>query len=226
MDLTVKICGLADEEMIDVAIDAGADMIGLVLFPRSPRYVAPARAATLAAHARGRAEVVALTVDMDAAATTAVLDNVRPDWLQMHGGESVETVRAARVFGVGLIKAVPVAVRADLDRATQYADVVDRLLLDARPPRGADRPGGHGRIFDWSLLDGFAPRVPHLLSGGLTPDNVGEAVRLTRVVGVDVSSGVETRPGRKDAGLIRAFVAAARAAAGAIPARPLDSVLP
>jgi phosphoribosylanthranilate isomerase len=218
MGLIVKICGLSSEETIDAALDAGADMIGLVLFPKSRRSVAVARAAALAERARGRAEIVALTVDMDDGELASVARTLKPDWLQMHGSESVEAVEAARSsLGVKVMKALPVSTSADLDRASRYAAVADRLLLDAKPPKGADRPGGHGRPFDWTLLRGFTAPVPYLLSGGLTPQNVEEAVRISGAPGVDVSSGVETAPGKKDPDLIRAFVAAARRAGASLP---------
>jgi len=218
MGLIVKICGLSSEETVDAALDAGADMIGLVLFPKSPRYVALARAAELASRARGRAEIVALTVDMDDGELASVARTLKPDWLQMHGSESVEAVKAARSsYGVKVMKALSVSTPADLDLASRYAAVADRLLLDAKPPKGADRPGGHGRPFDWTLVRGFAAPVPYLLSGGLTPANVEEAVRISGAPGVDVSSGVETAPGKKDPDLIRAFIAAARRAAASLP---------
>jgi phosphoribosylanthranilate isomerase len=189
-----------------------------VLFPKSPRYVAPARAAALADRARGRAEIVALTVDMEDAELAAAVAAIRPDWLQMHGVESPEAVAAARsTLGVKAMKALPVGTPADLDRALRYAAIADRLLLDAKPPKGADRPGGHGRPFDWTLLRGFVAPVPYLLSGGLTPQNVEEAVRISGAPGIDVSSGVETTPGRKDPDLIRAFIAAARRAEALLP---------
>jgi len=213
MDLIVKICGLSTEEALDAALDAGADMVGFVLFPPSPRNVSLERAADLAGRARGRAEIVALTVDMDDATLATVVDRMKPDWIQMHGTESVDTVEATKqAFGVRVMKALPVMARFDLERASRYASVADRLLLDAKPPRGADRPGGHGRAFDWTLLRGFASAVPYLLSGGLTPANVGDAITVSAAPGVDVSSGVETAPGVKDPDLIRAFIAAARRA--------------
>jgi phosphoribosylanthranilate isomerase len=218
MELIVKICGLSSEETVDAALDAGADMIGFVLFPKSPRYVTVTRAAELAERARGRAEIVALTVDMDDRELASAARMLRPDWLQMHGSESVEAVKAARSsFGVKVMKALSVSAPADLDGAARYAAVADRLLLDAKPPKGADRPGGHGRPFDWTLLRGIASPLPYLLSGGLTPQNVEEAVRISGAPGVDVSSGVETAPGKKDADLIRAFIAAARRAAASLP---------
>jgi phosphoribosylanthranilate isomerase len=218
MDLIVKICGLSTEEALDAALDAGANMVGFVLFPKSPRNVTVDRAAELARRTDGRAAVVALTVDMEEAAIERVIDKVKPDWLQMHGAESVDAVEAiGSAFGIKIMKAVTVAALTDLECATRYAAIADRLLLDAKPPSGSDRPGGHGRPFDWGFLRGFAPQVPYLLSGGLTPANVGEALRISGAPGVDVSSGVETAPGVKDPDLIRAFIAATRRAAMAIP---------
>jgi phosphoribosylanthranilate isomerase len=221
MSLIVKICGLSTGESLDAALDAGAEMIGLNFFPKSPRFVSLEVGRELAARARGHTEVVALAVDMDEAGLAEIIAAVRPDWLQLHGSESPETVAAVRHrFGLKVMKALPVAARSDLDQVAAYTAVADRLLLDAKPPKGADRPGGHGRTFDWTILAEFHPAKPYLLSGGLAPANIGEAIRITGAPGVDVSSGVETAPGRKDPDLIRAFVAAARhASISAEPAR-------
>lgn len=211
MSLIVKICGLSTEETVDAAIAAGADMIGLNFFPKSPRYVTPARAAELVARVAGRAETVALTVDMDDADVDELVGIVKPDWLQFHGTESAEYVEAMRArTGRQVIKALPVAVRADLEHTERYMAVADSLLLDAKPPKGAVLPGGNGVPFDWTLLEGFDSDIPWLLSGGLAPGNVAEAVAVTGAPGVDVSSGVESAPGRKEANLIRAFIANAR----------------
>jgi phosphoribosylanthranilate isomerase len=213
MSLIVKICGLSTEETLDAALAAGADMVGFVFFPKSPRYIAPARAAALAERVAGRAETVALTVDMDKSALAEIVETVQPDWLQLHGAESLDAVASLRrAFGRQIMKALPVSAPADLEAALRYAAVADRLLLDARPPKEALRPGGNGAPFDWTLLDGFDPDVPYLLSGGLAPGNVAEAVRVSGAPGVDVSSGVESAPGMKDAPLIRAFIANARGA--------------
>ena len=218
MGLIVKICGLSTEETLDAALDAGAEMVGLNFFPKSPRFVSLADGARLAARARGRTEVVALTVDMDDRDIAGLVETVKPDWLQLHGAETGERVAdVRRRFGLRVMKALPIANRADLVRATGYEHAAARLLLDATPPEGADRPGGHGQPFDWTLLTGYRPAKPYLLAGGLTPDTVADAIRVTGAPGVDVSSGVETAPGLKDATLIRAFVAAARQAAAATP---------
>lgn len=213
MSLIVKICGLSEEESLDAALAAGADMIGLNFFPKSPRYVTIERATALAGRARGRTEIVALAVDMDDAGLDVIVAAVRPDWLQLHGSETPDRVAAVRQHtGLPVMKALGIRDAGDVAKALDYARSADRLLLDAKPPKGSDRPGGNAVTFDWTLLDGFAPEVPWLLSGGLGPDNVGEALRVTGAPGADVSSGVERAPGVKDARLIRAFVAAARAA--------------
>lgn len=214
MSLIVKICGLSTPETVDAALDAGADMIGLVFFPPSPRAVSLAVAAPLADRARGRAAVTVLTVDMDEGGIAEILAAVRPDWLQLHGHEPPEQVAALkRRFGLPAMKAVGIREPADLAAVEPYRGIGDRILLDAKPPKGATRPGGNALAFDWDILDGFAPGLPWMLSGGLDPANVGAAIARTRPPGVDVSSGVETAPGRKDAGLIAAFVKAAREAA-------------
>ncbi len=216
MFLTVKICGLSTRETLDVALDAGADMVGFVSFPRSPRHVELAAMADLARLARGRAEVVVLTVDADDDLLTRLVAAVKPDWLQLHGAETPERVATIReTFGLRVMKALPIAVRGDLGAVSPYLEVADRLLFDAKPPKDATRPGGLGTPFDWHLLEGLDPAVPFMLSGGLDPDNVAEALHITRAQGVDVSSGVERAPGVKDPDRIRAFIRAARAAAQA-----------
>ena len=213
MPATIKICGLSTVEALRAALRAGADMIGFVFFERSPRFVALGRARELAAEARGRAKIVALGVDADDAALAAIVGGIAPDLLQLHGSESPERVaEIRRAFAVPVMKALGVADAADFDRALEYQDAADWLLIDAKPPTGATRPGGHGVPFDWRLARGFAPKRPWLLSGGLDPANVGEAIALSGALGVDVSSGVESAPGVKDGERINAFVAAARAA--------------
>jgi len=214
MNLLVKICGLSTPEALDVALEAGADLVGFVFFPPSPRHIGLPVARALGARAQGRAGKVALSVDADDAAIAAMIDALGPDLLQLHGHEPPERVSAVRRrFGLPVMKAIPVETAADLDAVAAYAAVADRLLFDARPPRGATRPGGLGRAFDWSLLENLDPGVPFMLSGGLNPDNVALALAITRAPGVDVSSGVERAPGRKDLEKIRAFVSAARRAA-------------
>jgi phosphoribosylanthranilate isomerase len=203
----VKICGLNRPDLAASAVAAGADMIGLVHFPPSPRHLPADAAAAVANAVRGRALVVALVVDADDATVDALARTVRPDALQLHGRESPERAGALeRRLGVPVMKALGVASAADLSRARDYDCL---LLLDAKPPKDATRPGGLGRSFDWGLLDSFDPARPFLLSGGLTPETVPVAVARVRPYGVDVSSGVET-DGLKDPARMAAFVTAAR----------------
>ena len=212
MSLIVKICGLSTHETLDVALDAGADMVGFVFFPPSPRHVDVAAISKLADAARGRAEIVVLTVNAEDEILDQIVKQVRPDWLQLHGSESTDAVAAIKqALGVRVMKALPIAARGDLDRIPKYADVADRILFDARAPEDATRPGGLGAVFDWHLLENLDLRVPFMVSGGLHAGNVAEAVRVTRAGGVDVSSGVERAAGIKDPEMIRAFIRAARA---------------
>ncbi len=209
----VKICGLSTAAALAAALDTGAERVGLVFFPRSPRHLALDRAAALAGLARGRAAVVALTVDADDAALAGIVAAVAPDMLQLHGRETPERVAAVRSrFGLPVIKALGVAEPGDLGAAAAYAAVADEILFDAKPPRGAALPGGNGVSFDWRILRGLDLGMPFMLSGGLGPDNVGDALRITRAPAVDVSSGVESAPGLKDPALIARFVAAAKGA--------------
>lgn len=214
MPLDVKICGVTDADAMAAARDHGAAFVGLVFYPRSPRYVAPRDAGALAA-AKGDAKAVAVTVDLPDMQLAAILDSVAIDVLQLHGGESPDRVaEIRRRFGVPVMKAVAIGEAADLERAHEHAEVADRLLFDAKPAEGdpSALPGGNARAFDWQLLAGEHWPVPWLLSGGLTAGNVGEAVRTARAPGVDVSSGVESAPGVKNPARIAAFLAACRAA--------------
>jgi phosphoribosylanthranilate isomerase len=214
MALIVKICGLSTPEALDVALDAGADMVGFVFFPPSPRNVTLETARVLGARVQGRARKVALTVGADEEFIDEIVKALKPDMLQLHGVESTDYVSALRAaFALPVMKALPVAVEADLDRVPRYAAVADRLLFDARAPREATRPGGLGKSFDWHLLENLDLKIPFMLSGGLDAGNVAEALRITRAGGVDVSSGVESAPGVKEPDKIRAFVRAARNAA-------------
>jgi phosphoribosylanthranilate isomerase len=213
MTLAVKICGLSTGETLDMALEAGANAVGFVFFPPSPRHISYEVARKLAARVKGRAEKVALSVDADDALLATVVEALRPDALQLHGKESPARVSAIRQrFGLPVMKAIPVEVRGDLAAVADYAGVADRLLFDARAPREATRPGGLGKSFDWRLLENLDPGIPFMLSGGLDAGNVAEALRITRARAVDVSSGVERAPGEKDPDKIRAFVGAARAA--------------
>ena len=216
MSLLVKICGLSTPETLDVALDAGADMVGFVFFPPSPRNIAFETARALASRVNGRAKKVALVVDADDALLEQIIDALKPDILQLHGHETPERVAAIREsFGLPVMKVLPIETKADLAAIAPYTSVAHRLLFDARPPREATRPGGLGKPFDWHLLEHFTLPVPWMLSGGLNADNVTEALRITRAPGVDVSSGVESAPGVKDPDRIRAFIRAARASLGA-----------
>jgi phosphoribosylanthranilate isomerase len=208
MPTEVKICGLSDEEGVDAALQAGADFVGFVFFAKSPRNVALDRAAALAARARGRAGVVALTVDADDSVLDALAERLRPDLLQLHGSEPPDRVAGIRArTGRPVMKALGLAVAGDLDAVAAY-EAADRFLLDAKPPKHATKPGGNASAFDWSILRDFSCDRPWLLAGGLNAENVEAALRATGAAGVDVSSGVETAPGKKSPDLIRAFVKA------------------
>ncbi len=211
MPVEVKICGITDEDAMDAAIEAGADYVGLVFFPPSPRNVTPDRAAELVEFAPGDVTKVGLFVDPDDSTLDAVLTRVRLDLLQLHGHETPERVEAIRLeYGLPVMKVLSVSDAADLDAAEPYLAVADRLLFDAKPPKGAVLPGGNATSFDWSILTGRKWGLPWMLAGGLTPANVAAAVRISGASCVDVSSGVESAPGVKDAEKIRAFIAAAR----------------
>ena len=213
MSLLVKICGLSTSDALDAALDAGADMVGFVFFSPSPRNVMLAAARDLGARVKSRALKVALTVDADDALFAAIVDELAPDILQLHGHESPERAAAVKKrFGLPIMKAIPVEIDADLAAIARYRGVADRLLFDARAPREATRPGGLGRSFDWTLLKDVEAGPDYLLSGGLDAGNIAEALAVTGAPGVDVSSGVERRPGEKDPEKIAAFVQAARQA--------------
>lgn len=216
--LVVKICGLSTPETLEVALEAGADMVGFVFFEASPRHVGLGAARELGRQAQGRALKVALTVDADDATLDNCIEALRPDLLQLHGAESVARVRDIKQkFGLPVMKALPVAGAADLAPLPGYAAVADRILFDARAPKDATRPGGLGVPFDWHLLDDLRLAIPFMVGGGLHAGNVAEAIRVTHAGGVDVSSGIESAPGVKDTELIRAFIRAAREAACATP---------
>jgi phosphoribosylanthranilate isomerase len=213
MALTVKICGLKTPQALDAALESGADLVGFVFFPPSPRNLGPEAARVLGERVAGRAGKVALTVDANDDALLAIVTALKPDMLQLHGKETPDRVVAVRTrFGLPVMKALPIAERADLSPIRMYAQVADRLIFDARPPKEATRPGGLGTPFDWTLLAGVNPGVPFMLSGGLDAGNVAEALRITRAPGVDVSSGVESAPGVKDPDKIGEFIRVARAA--------------
>jgi phosphoribosylanthranilate isomerase len=214
----IKICGLSTPDTIAAALDAGADMVGLVFHRKSPRSVSLETAAELAAMARGRAIIVALTVDPSDEGIDAIISHVNPDLIQLHGSETPERcTEISERIERPVMKALGVAEASDLAAIKAYRPHIDRLLLDAKPPKDAAYPGGHGKTFDWAILKGLDPFMPFMLSGGLTPENVGEAITTVKALGitlagVDVSSGVESAPGVKDAEKIRTFIENARTA--------------
>jgi phosphoribosylanthranilate isomerase len=211
MTIAVKICGITSAEAVDAAAGAGAAYGGLVFHPKSPRFVMLEQARALADRMRGRLRIVALVADMDDAQLKAMVDAVCPDILQLHSCESVaRTAQIRAAFGLPVIKALPVAEAADLDAASAYEAVADMLMFDARPPKGAERAGGHGAAFDWKLLAGRSFQKPWFLAGGLNPENVARAVELSGAQMVDVSSGVESAPGVKDTTRIVAFINATK----------------
>jgi phosphoribosylanthranilate isomerase len=213
MALSVKICGLKSPEALDVALESGADLVGFVFFGPSPRNLDLPTARALGVRANGRAGKVALTVDATDETLHDIVAALKPDMLQLHGTETPDRVVAVRTrFGLPVMKALPIAARGDLSPIRLYANVADRLLFDARAPQDATRPGGLGKVFDWTLLKGVNPGIPFMLSGGLDASNVAEAISVTGAPGVDVSSGVERSPGVKDPDKIRSFIRAARAA--------------
>lgn len=214
MTIEIKICGLSTPASIEAAVEAGADMVGFVFFPKSPRYTPLARAAQLAKLARGRAKIVSLLVDADDDFIARLKDQLAPDLLQLQGKESIARVIEIKSrFGLPVMKAVGVAGSADVVNARSYAGVADRLMLDAKPPKTENAlPGGNGLSFDWRLVAHLDPPLAFMLSGGLNAQNVVDALRLVRPKSVDVSSGVESSPGIKDEAKIKTFIAAARAA--------------
>ena len=215
MNTEVKICGLRSEAALDAALTAGADYVGFVFYDRSPRNISPTAARVLADRARGKAKVVVLLVDPDDALLAEVIHRVAPDIVQLHGVETPARVaEIAQRFGLPVMKAVAVAGAADVQAALAYAGKADRILFDAKAPAddAAALPGGNGVAFDWLALAGLEGRIDYMLAGGLNADNVAEAIRTTGAFAVDVSSGVESRPGEKDPDLIRRFIHAAKTA--------------
>jgi len=211
-DVAVKICGLTTAAQVVAATDAGARYLGFNFFPKSPRFLDLTQAARLAASVPAGIAKVGLVVNPSDAELDALITQVPLDMIQLHGAETPQQVRAIKDrFGLPVMKVIGVSDQDDLDAIDHYAGVADQLLIDAKPPRGATLPGGNGLTFDWTLL---AARkywtLPWILAGGLTPDNVAEAIRMTGARQVDVASGVETAPGVKDPDLMAAFVTAAQ----------------
>jgi phosphoribosylanthranilate isomerase len=216
MTIAVKICGITSAEAVDAAAGAGASYGGLVFHPKSPRFVNPEQARALAGRMRGKLRIVALIADLDDARIATLIAEVQPDFLQLHGNETPKRAAEIRArFSVAVIKALPVAEAADFDFVPAYEDAADMLMFDARPPKGAERAGGHGAAFDWKLLAGRSFRKPWFLAGGLNPENVARAIELSGAQMVDVSSGVESAPGIKDATRIAAFINATKSLARA-----------
>ncbi|GAC1634159.1 MAG: phosphoribosylanthranilate isomerase [Bradyrhizobium sp.] len=212
MSLIVKICGLSTRETLDAALDAGADMVGFVFFPASPRHLGLETARDLGKQVQRRASKVALTVDADDATLANAVEALQPDLLQLHGSETVARLRDIKQkFGLPVMKVIAVQNTADLASLPGYAAVADSILFDARAPSDATRPGGLGAAFDWHVLEHLDLALSFMVSGGLNARNVADAVRVTRAGGVDVSSGVERAAGVKDLDMIRAFIRAARA---------------
>ena len=211
MSTEVKICGLSTIDDIDVAIAAGADYIGLVFFEPSPRNVSLELGQQLAEHIRGRSKIVALTVDADDELLSEIARIVRPDIVQLHGSESQERIaEVQRITGAKTLKVIKVATVDDAKNALGFDGLADRILFDAKAPPDSPIPGGNGLRFDWKVLKAVNGQLDYMLSGGLNPENVREAIELTGASAVDVSSGVEKRPGEKDPARIRAFLEAAK----------------
>jgi len=211
MAIAVKICGITTPDAANAAVAAGAVYGGLVFHPKSPRNLDIEQAATLARLMRGKLKVVTLLADPSDEQLAAVTGTVAPDLLQLHGGENARRVAYVRArFNTPIIKVLPVAEASDLAAAAEYENVADLLMFDARAPKGAERPGGHGAAFDWKILAGRSFGKPWFLAGGLDPDNVARAIEQSGAQMVDVSSGVESAPGIKDPARIQSFVNATR----------------
>lgn len=211
-DPSIKICGLSTSDTLEAALTSGAELVGFVFFPKSPRNLTLEACAPLGQQASNRAVKVALSVDADDALLDAIVAHLKPDMLQFHGSESPDRIIAAKArYGLPVMKALGISGPADLTAIPAYDGVADRLLFDAKPPKGADLPGGNGVTFDWDLLKGLSLKAPFMLSGGLDAANVAEAADRTGAAAVDVSSGVESAPGVKDPARIAAFVAALKA---------------
>ncbi|NDW03966.1 phosphoribosylanthranilate isomerase [Jiella pacifica] len=202
----VKICGLSTPETLEAALSRGASHVGFVHFAKSPRHLDVEPMAEMVRLVAGRAETVIVTVDPDDTLIARFAEEVRPDWLQLHGKETPERVGEIKArTGLKVMKALPVAEAADLDAVAAYRGVADRILLDSKRPKGSNLPGGNGVSFDWTLLGALDRDLAYMLSGGIDAGNVAEALRVARPSGIDVSSGVESAPGIKDVGRINTF---------------------
>lgn len=213
MRLDIKICGLKTAEAIDHAVALGATHVGFIFFQKSPRHIEPDDAGRLADRVRGRAKIVSVSVDADNDELDEIVAMIRPDILQLHGRETPDRVLTVKaVTGLPVWKALSISEAADLDRVDAYDGIANRFLFDAKAPKNSELPGGNGVSFDWTLLKGLSERVDYMLSGGLDKDNVGEAIRIARPAGIDLSSGVESSPGVKSLDMMDEFFAAVRAA--------------
>jgi phosphoribosylanthranilate isomerase len=212
MPLDVKICGLKTPDAVASALANGSTHIGFIFFAKSPRNVTPELAGDLRKAAFGKARAVAVTVDAGDETLDRIVSEMKPDMLQLHGSETPGRIAEVKArYGLPVMKALSISEAADLEKLRPFVGVADRFLLDAKPPKGSELPGGNGVSFDWKLLQDLDPTVNYLLSGGLAAGNVGEALALANPPGIDVSSGVERAPGVKDVGLIDAFFRAVRA---------------
>ena len=210
--VSVKICGLATVDDVRACADAGANYMGLVFFEKSPRNITIPAARELALAAPLGLAKVALVVNPSDAELDAITGTVPLDMLQLHGRETPERVAEVKArYGLPVMKAVGIADEDDLPKLESYFGVADQILVDAKPPKGGELPGGNGLSFDWRLIAGRRWPCPWMLAGGLTPENVAEAVKMTGAKQVDVSSGVEDAPGQKNAELIQKFVQSSRA---------------
>ncbi len=217
MKTEVKICGLKTAEAVDRAVALGASHTGFIFFPKSPRNIEPDDAGRLAARIRGKAKIVAVTVDADSDLLDEIVSALSPDMLQLHGNESPERVLTVKaVYGLPVMKALSIRDADDLKRIDPYIGIADRFLLDAKPPEGSELPGGNGVSFDWRLLDALDEGVDYMLSGGLNAGNIGEALALTGAKAIDTSSGVESAPGVKDLKRMEEFFDAVLSAETAI----------
>ena len=218
MKTEIKICGLKTAEAIDHAVALGASHTGFIFFPKSPRNIEPDDAGRLGERVRGRAKIVAVTVDADNDDLDEIVSALRPDILQLHGSESPDRVLTVKaLYGLPVMKVLSVREASDLERIGPYVGIADRVLLDAKPPAGSDLPGGNGVSFDWRLLDALDESVDYMLSGGLNANNIGDALAQTQARAIDTSSGVESAPGVKDLKLMESFFNAVRQAEAGMP---------
>jgi phosphoribosylanthranilate isomerase len=207
-EVAVKICGLREARHVQTALNGGVAYLGFMSFPKSPRHIEPAQARALADMAVGKAKTVSVLVNPDDTLIATVLNDLAPDYIQLHGQEPPDFCAGLTAQGIKVIKAFGISTAADLGPVAEYRDVVDMLLFDAKPPKDATRPGGLGHTFDWTILETYRAPLPWFLSGGLTAANARQAVAATGAKKLDLSSGVETAPGLKDSALIEGFMAA------------------